>query len=115
MRKLNPDGVIRMTYADIASALDLGEKIVDKTIGSAVRIFADAGLIETGEDDDGRYVGFLEVNGKVDLTQNERFAEGEAERESFARFCELVLKAQPEVLQTIINRPIYPSNIPHLH
>jgi len=106
--------VIRMTYADIASAIDLGDKVADKTIGSAVRIFADAGLLELSEDDDGRYVRFLEVDGKVDLTQNERFAEGEAERESFKAFCELVLKAQPDVLQTIINRPIYPSNVPHL-
>jgi single-stranded-DNA-specific exonuclease len=105
---------IRMTYADIAAAIDLGEKVADKTIGSAVRIFTDAGLLEMGEDDDGRYVRFLEVNGKVDLTQNERFAEGEAERESFKAFCELVLKAKPEVLQTIINRPIYPSNVPHV-
>jgi single-stranded-DNA-specific exonuclease len=108
------EGVIRMTYADIASALDLGDKVADKTIGAAVRIFTDAGLAEMSEDDDGRYVRLLEVNGKVDLTQNERFAEGEAERESFTKFCELVLKAQPDVLETIINRPIYPSNVPHL-
>jgi single-stranded-DNA-specific exonuclease len=114
MKKIAGDGMIRMTYADIASAIDLGDKVADKTIGSAVRIFTDANLLEMGEDDDGRYVRFLEVNGKVDLTQNERFAEGEAERESFKNFCELVLKAQPEVLQTIINRPIYPSNVPHL-
>jgi single-stranded-DNA-specific exonuclease len=107
-------GTIRMTYADIASALDLGDKVADKTIGAAVRIFTDAGLLEMGEDDDGRYVRFLAVNGKVDLTQNERFAEGEAERESFEQFCELVLKAQPDVLQTIINRPIYPSNVPYI-
>jgi single-stranded-DNA-specific exonuclease len=114
MKKIAAVGTIRMTYADIASAIDLGDKVADKTIGSAVRIFADAGLLELGEDDDGRYVRFLEVDGKVDLTQNELFAEGEAERESFKAFCELVLKAQPEVLQTIINRPIYPSNVPHL-
>jgi single-stranded-DNA-specific exonuclease len=114
MKKIAGDGVIRMTYADIASAIDLGDKVADKTIGAAVRIFNDAGLLEIGEDDDGRYVRFLPVNGKVDLTQNERFAEGEAERESFKEFCELVLKAQPDVLQTIINRPIYPSNVPHL-
>ena len=106
--------MIRMTYADIASAIDLGDKVADKTIGSAVRIFTDANLLEMSEDDDGRYVRFLEVNGKVDLTQNERFAEGEAERESFKPFCELVLKAAPDVLQTIINRPIYPSNVPHM-
>jgi single-stranded-DNA-specific exonuclease len=106
--------MIRMTYADIASAIDLGDKVADKTIGSAVRIFTDANLLEMSEDDDGRYVRFREVNGKVDLTQNERFAEGEAERESFKQFCELVLKAAPDVLQTIINRPIYPSNVPHM-
>jgi single-stranded-DNA-specific exonuclease len=114
MKGIAGEGVIRMTYADIASAIDLGDKVADKTIGAAVRIFSDAGLLELGEDDDGRYVRFLAVNGKVDLTQNERFAEGEAERESFKHFCELVLKAQPNVLQTIINRPIYPSNVPHL-
>ena len=51
-----------------------------------------------GEDDDGRYLRFLEVEGKVDLTQNERFAEGEAERESFQAFLRLALKAQPDVL-----------------
>jgi single-stranded-DNA-specific exonuclease len=114
LKRIASDGVIRMTYADIASAVDLGDKVADKTIGAAVRIFNDAGLVELSEDDEGRFVRFREVSGKVDLTQNERFAEGEAERESFKEFCELVLKAQPEVLQTIINRPIYPSNVPHL-
>ena len=114
MKSIAGDGMIRLTYADIASALDQGDKVADRTIGAAVRIFNDAGLVELGEDDDGRYVRFLEVSGKVDLTQNERFAEGEAERESFKEFCELVLKAQPDVLQTVINRPIYPSNVPHL-
>ena len=84
----------------------------DRTIGAAVRIFADAGLLELGEDDEGRYVRFLEVKEKVDLTQNERFAEGEADREAFERFCALALTARPDVLQTIINRPIYPGNVP---
>ena len=114
VKRLAGDGVVRMTYADIAAAIDLGDKVADKTIGAAVRIFNDAGLVELGEDDEGRYVRFREVTGKVDLTQNERFAEGEAEREGFKEFCELVLRAQPEVLQTIINRPIYPSNVAHL-
>jgi single-stranded-DNA-specific exonuclease len=114
MKGIAAGGTIRMTYADIASAIDLGDKVADKTIGSATRIFADAGLLEMSEDDEGRYLRFIEIDGKIDLTQNERFAEGEAERESFKQFCELVLKAQPNVLQTIINRPIYPSNVPHL-
>jgi single-stranded-DNA-specific exonuclease len=114
MKGIASEGTIRMTYADIASAIDLGDKIADRTVGSAARIFADAGLLELGEDDEGRYVRFIDIGGKIDLTQNERFAEGEAERESFQRFCELVLKAQPGVLETIVNRPIYPSNVPHL-
>lgn len=114
MKRIASGGVIRMTYTDIASAIDLGDKVVDRTISSAVRIFSDAGLTELGEDDDGRFVRFREISGKVDLTQNERFAEGEAERESFKAYCELALKAAPDVLQAIINRPIYPSNVPHL-
>ena len=82
------------------------------TIGVALRIFADAGLVEAGDDDEGRYVRLLEVPAKVDLTQNARYAEGEAERESFERFCSLVLSAPGETLERIINRPIYPQTVP---
>jgi single-stranded-DNA-specific exonuclease len=114
MKKIARDGLVRQTYADIASAIDLGDKVDQRTIGTAARIFADAGLLEMGEDDDGRYLRFREVAGKVDLTQNERFAEGEATRESFTAFCGLALTAHPSVLQSIVNRPIYPSNVPHL-
>ena len=77
-------------------------------MSTAVRIFADAGLVGLGEDDDGRYVRFLPVGGKVDLTRTERFAEGEAERDAFARFCDVALTASPEVLEQLIDRPIYP-------
>ncbi len=79
-----------MTYADVAATLDF-DRVDGTTISAAVRIFADAGLVELGEDDDGRFVRFLPVSGKVDLTTTERFAEGEAEREAFARFCDVVL------------------------
>lgn len=114
MKRIASNGTIRMTYADIASAIDISDKVNDKTVGSAARIFADAGLLEMSEDDEGRYLRFIEIEGKIDLTQNDRFAEGQADRESFERYCELVLKAQTAVLQTIINRPIYPANVPHL-
>jgi single-stranded-DNA-specific exonuclease len=114
MKNLARGGPLHMTNADIAAAIDLGGKVVDKTVGVAGRIFADAGLLELGEDDEGRFIRFREVSGKVDLTQNARFAEGETERESFRDFCELALGAQAGVLQAIINRPIYPSNVPHL-
>ena len=113
MKRLTSDGTLRMTYADVASTLDL-DRVDTTTVSVAVRIFADAGLVDVGEDDDGRYVRFIPVNGKVDLTATERFAEGEAEREAFARFCEVVLTARPEVLEALVDRPIYPSNVPLL-
>jgi single-stranded-DNA-specific exonuclease len=113
MKKIARDGTIRQTYADIASAIDLGDKVDHRTVGAATRIFADAGLVEMSEDDESRFIRFCEVTGKVDLTQNERFAEGEEARKSFADFCELVLSAPPALLQQTINRPIYPSNVPH--
>ena len=101
---------VRMTFVDIARTLEL-EKVNERTVSSAVHIFEDEGLIELGEDDDGRYVRFLRVDGKVDLERNERFAEGEAERESFKQFCELVLSARADDLERIINRPIYPQRV----
>ncbi len=112
LRKIAIDDTIRsMTFVDIAETLAL-EKVAPETVSAAFRIFADAGLAMLGEDDDGKFFRFLPVEGKIDLTQNERFAEGEAEREDFSRFAELVLKAKGEVLENVINRPIYPSGVP---
>ena len=113
MRRLSPDGVVRLSAADIAATLEF-DKVNERTIGAAVRIFEDENLIESGVDDDGRYLRFLPARGKIDLTQNERFAEGEAERDSFARFCEFVLTAKAQILERIINRPIYPQGQPLL-
>jgi single-stranded-DNA-specific exonuclease len=113
MKRIAADGMLHMTYADIASALDL-DRVDGTTVSAAVRIFTDAGLVELGEDDDGRFVRFLSVSGKVDLTATERFAEGEAERDAFAAFCGVALTASPEVLEALIDRPIYPSNVPLL-
>ena len=113
MKRVASGGKLHVTYADVASALDF-DRVDGSTVGAAVRIFADAGLVELGEDDDGRYVGFLPVSTKVDLTATERFAEGEAERDAFARFCDVVLTAKPEVLEALIDRPIYPSAVPLL-
>lgn len=113
MRGLARGSALRLSLADIASTLDI-TKTNERTVGAALRIFEDEGLVESGIDDDGRYVTFKPVAGKVDLTQNERFAEGEAERESFARFAELALKASGSDLERIINRPIYPERIAKL-
>jgi single-stranded-DNA-specific exonuclease len=110
MRALASDGMLRMTYVDIARTLDL-DKANERTVGTAVRIFEDEHLVETGIDDEGRYLRFLPTSGKVDLTKNERFAEGEAAREDFARFCDLILSADAQTLQRIINRPIYPERV----
>ncbi|HZZ65018.1 MAG TPA: helicase-related protein [Candidatus Baltobacteraceae bacterium] len=108
LRGLASGDVIRMSFADIARTLDL-DKANERTISVAVHIFEDEGLIESDIDDDGRFMRLRHVDGKVDLTKNERFAEGEAAREDFARFCELILSADPHVLERIINRPIYPE------
>jgi single-stranded-DNA-specific exonuclease len=114
MRGIAADGIIRMTFVDIARTLEL-DKANERTISVAVHIFEDEGLIETGIDDDGRYIRFRHVDGKIDLTKNERFAEGEAAREDFARFCDLILTAQPQALERIINRPIYPERVELRH
>jgi single-stranded-DNA-specific exonuclease len=114
MKRLAPDGPLHMTYADIASTLAF-DRVDGSTVSTAVRIFADAGLVALGEDDEGRFVRFLPVGGKVDLTATERYAEGEAERDAFARFCEIALTARPEVLESLVDRPIYPSGVALLH
>lgn len=111
LRSLARDGTLRGGNADLAEKLDL-ERVRDRTIAAALRMFAESGLIEVGEDDDGRFVRLREVPERIDLAQNERFAEGEATREAFARFCALALTASPEDLERIVNRPIYPSGVP---
>ncbi|HET7814499.1 MAG TPA: helicase-related protein [Candidatus Baltobacteraceae bacterium] len=110
MRHIAAGGMLRMTFVDIARTLEL-DKADERTVSAAVRIFEDEGLVETGVDDDGRFVRFLPVDGKVDMTQNERFAEGEAAREDFAKFSDFVLSAKAETLERIINRPIYPERV----
>ncbi len=102
---------LRMTYDDIARTLEL-DLAEGATVGAAVRIFEEAGLVVAGTDDDGRFVRFIDVAGKVDLTRTARYAEGQAERDAFERFCGLALGADAETLEQIVNRPIYPDRIP---
>ena len=110
MRGIASDGVLRTNYEDVARIL--GFECVDgSTVGAAVRIFEEAGLVTTGVDDDGRFVRFAPARGKVDLTKTARYAEGQAERENFERFCALALEADAATLQQIINRPIYPDRV----
>ncbi|HZX69021.1 MAG TPA: DEAD/DEAH box helicase, partial [Candidatus Elarobacter sp.] len=111
LKKIAVDGTLRMTYADLADTLAF-DRVDAGTVGVAVRIFADAALVELGEDDDGRYVRFLPAPGKVDLTTSERYVEGEAERDAFKQFCAIALTASPNVLESLIDRPIYPSAAP---
>ncbi|MBV8148640.1 MAG: hypothetical protein JO092_06090, partial [Candidatus Eremiobacteraeota bacterium] len=110
LKRFARGGLLRSSAANLAAELDL-PRVGDRTIVAAFRIFADAGLVETGEDDDGRYVRFLPVNGRIDMEKNERYAEGTAIRESFANFARLALTAQASDLERIINRPIYPGRV----
>ncbi|MGH7757264.1 MAG: hypothetical protein ACREM8_13410, partial [Vulcanimicrobiaceae bacterium] len=111
MHGLTADETVRMTYEDIASTLAI-ERVDGSTVGAAVRIFEEAGLVDVGIDDDGRYVRFKPVTGRVDLTATTRYAEGEAERESFDRFCRLALGADAATLEQVVNRPIFPTGVP---
>jgi hypothetical protein len=55
-------------------------------------------------------VRFLDVRERIDLTTNERYAEGVAIRESFDSFCSIVLDAPAALLEQLINRPMYPQD-----
>ncbi len=103
--------VMRAGDAEIASTLGI-DRVRDRTVAAALRIFRDAGLVEIDEDDEGRYVRFVPVSGRVDMESNERYAEGEATREAFAAFAEIALNSPASTLERIINRPIYPSGVP---
>jgi single-stranded-DNA-specific exonuclease len=111
MKKLAMFDVLRMTFTDIARTIEI-KGVEGETVGAAVRMFEEAGLVETGSDDDGRFVRFLTVRERVDLTATTRYAEAEAERDSFDRFCRLALGASGAQLEQIVNRPIYPDGIP---
>jgi single-stranded-DNA-specific exonuclease len=102
--------LVRGGDADIAGLLG-SERIRDRHVTAALRIFADSNLVEIGEDDEGRYVRVLPVTGRVEMERNERYAEGEATREAFTRFAEMALHAPASTLERIINRPIYPSSV----
>ena len=110
MRGMARDTIVRTSFEDVARTLDI-DAIEGATIAAAVRTFAEGGLVEAGIDDDGRFVRFIEVATKVDLTATARYAEGIAEREAFERFCDLALKADAPTLEQIINRPIYPDRV----
>lgn len=110
LRALARDGIVRGGDADLAGTLDL-DRVRDRTVSAALRVLSDSGLVEVGEDDEGRYIRFLPVRGRVDMESNERYAEGEATRDAFARFAEIALGASAATLERIINRPIYPSDV----
>ncbi len=110
IKSLAPDGLVRGGDSDIAGLLG-DERIRDRHLTAALRVFADSNLVEIGEDDDGRYVRLLPVSGRVEMERNERYAEGEATREAFVRFAQIALDAPASTLERIVNRPIYPSRV----
>ncbi len=111
IKRLAGEAPLHATSREISDALDI-EDCRDRTIESALRIFEDERLVELGRDDDGSYLRMLPVAGKIELGENERFAEGEAEREAFAEFAEFVLSAEASALERLIDRPLYPERIP---
>lgn len=113
VRGIASEDVVRLGFEEIARTLEL-DMVEGSTVATAVRIFEEGGLVRVGVDDDGRFVRFLPSPKRVDLTQTTRFAEGQAERDTFERFCELALKANAIDLEAIVNRPIYPDGVPQL-
>jgi single-stranded-DNA-specific exonuclease len=110
MRALASGDMLRMTHEDVARTLEI-DLVKGETVSTGIHIWQEAGLVESGRDDDGRFVRFLDVAAKVDVTTTARFQEGLAERESFERFCALALEADAASLEQIINRPIYPDGV----
>ncbi len=110
LKNLARDRVLRGGDTELAGILGM-DRVRERTVGAALRIFSDSNLVEISEDDDGRCVRLLPVTGRVEMERNERYAEGEATREAFARFSEFALTAPAATLERIINRPIYPSRI----
>ena len=110
LRQIAIGDELRMTFVDLARTLEL-DKADERTIAAAVHIFEDERLVQSGVDDDGRYIRFLPAPGKVDMEQNERYAEGQAAREDFAKFADFIVSADAATLQRIVNRPIYPQRV----
>ena len=110
LRDLARDGTLTSDNESIARTLEL-DMVAAPTVGVALRIFAECGLLRLERADDGFFVQFIEVNEKVDLEKNERFVEGEAERRAFERYCEVALGLEAPTLQALINRPIYPRDV----
>lgn len=108
IKSLAASAVVRGSDAEIAGTLGI-DRVRDRTVAAALRIFVDSGLVELREDDEGRYARFLPVPGRVEMERNERYAEGEATREAFRQFAEIALRAPASTLERVINRPIYPS------
>jgi single-stranded-DNA-specific exonuclease len=111
LRGLASDDVLRLSPADIAATLEL-DRVAPETIVTAAFIFEEAGLAQSGHDEDGRFMRFPATSGKVDLTKTARFAEGLAERDAFEEFSGLALRADVTTLERIVNRPIYPERVP---
>lgn len=113
LRSLAREGLIVGSGADLLAALDL-DRVDVRTLETAVRIFIDEGLLQSMESDEGRGLRLMPVAEKIDLTANERYAEGEAIREAFGRYCELALATDAPTLRRLIDRPIYPQQTPLL-
>jgi len=112
MRGISRNARLHMPATEIVRTLDLPRMCTEETIAAAVQIFAESELVERGTDEGGKFIEFLPPPGRIDLTKNERFAEGEAERENFAKFASFAFDASAEALEAIVNRPIYPQNTP---
>ncbi len=98
MKSLARVGVVRGGDAAIAGMLGM-DRVATARSRRRCGSLLDSALVEVGEDEEGRYVRFFPVSGRVEMERNERYAEGEATREAFGRFADVAFSAPAATLE----------------
>ena len=113
MKKRFQGEEIRGTYAEFERQIH-NRDIDAASISMALKIFSDVGLAHVEKDTESRgvIVNLLTPPEDVDITDSERFEEGQATLEAFNQFCKHALTEKASNLQIAISKPIYPKDIP---
>lgn len=82
--------------------------LTERGVGSALKVFAELGLINIVKEDGSRIITVLD-NGKVNMEDSTLYEEAKNEKEVFADFKEIALKESVDNLLGMFNQPIYPE------
>jgi single-stranded-DNA-specific exonuclease len=103
---------IQATNDDLAGGLSrtTGKKIDGGAVSAGLGILEELGLIEREGFGAARRIYVCDVpDGKLDLSQSMRYAEGQEEKRAFQNFKDFFLANKSQKLRDLINRPIYPE------